>query len=102
MPIPIESSFTAFKFTAEETIAARTLNPEQRAYLQTLLCDAAEEKLAEEYDPQNRLRFVQREAYIRGQMDILNLLLNTDVSQLTRPKRYEKVESNSTLSATQS
>lgn len=96
---PIESSFTAFKFTAEEVVVARTLSPEQRAYYQTLLADAAEEKLAEEYDPINPLRFAQREAYLRGQMDILNTLLNTDNSQISRPKRYDKDGKNPTTQA---
>lgn len=86
----IPTSFAAYKFSAEELIKARALAPEQRAYYQTLLADAAEEKLAEEYDPLNPLRFAQREAYLRGQMDILNMVLNID-SNITRPNQYKKV-----------
>lgn len=89
---PIETSFVAHKFSAEELIKARALSPEQRAYYQTLLSDAAEEKLAEEYEPLNPIRFAQREAYLRGQMDIINMILSTD-SNITRPKRYEKDDS---------
>ena len=39
----IITTFQAFKLTAEELQAARNLNPEQRAYYQTLLSSAAEE-----------------------------------------------------------
>lgn len=90
MPKLLETSFVAYKFSAEELIAARNLGPEQRMYYQTLLSDAAEEKLAEEFDPEHPLISARREAYLRGQMDILNMLLSNDASQIALPKRYEK------------
>jgi hypothetical protein len=95
---PIETSFVAFKLTVEELIYARNLNPVQRQYFQTLLADAAEEKLAIEYDAKDPFRFAQREAYLRGQMDILNMLLSQDA--IARPKRYK--EEAPTNDATQS
>ena len=90
MADPIDTSFIAFKFTPEELVGARALNPLQRQYFQTLRTDAAEEKLALEYDPKNELNFAQREAYLRGQMDILEMLLGSD-SNIARPKRYKEV-----------
>jgi len=86
--IQIDTPFTAFKMTQEELSLARAITTEQRCYLQTLLSDAATEKLAEEYDPVNPLRFAQREAYLRGQMDILNMLL-ADTQSVTRPDRFK-------------
>lgn len=85
----IDTSFEAFRFTPEEMIHARRLDALQRRYLQTLLASAAEEKLAEEYDELHPVRFAQREAYLRGQMDILNMLLGED-SNVARPKRYKE------------
>lgn len=90
----LETSFEAYKFTQEELVAARTLNPIQRAYYQTLLADAAEEKLAHEFDEHNSMRSHQKEAYLRGQIDILQMVLNTDSSKVARPKKYEDPKPN--------
>lgn len=79
------TSFQAYKLTADELQAARTLTTEQRAYYQTLLSDAAEEKLGIMLDPYKPLEFTQREAYLRGQIDILNMILDTSDSKITRP-----------------
>jgi hypothetical protein len=87
----LNTAFTAYKFTPDEIIAARQLNETQVAYLQTLLADAAEEKLAHEHDEHSPIRSAQKEAYLRGQMDILQMLLNT--SRVSRPKKYEDTES---------
>ncbi len=80
----IETSFTAYKFTEEQLKAARQISPEHRMYLQTLVCDAAESKMALTLDPYKPLLFTQAEAYIRGQMDILNMLLSDEI--VSRPK----------------
>lgn len=93
--IPIDTPFTAFRLTQEELRLARALGTEQRGYLQTLLSDAATEKMAEEYDPVNPLRFAQREAYLRGQMDILNMLL-ADTPAVTRPQRFQQEQPKET------
>jgi len=90
----IETSFQAYNLTEEELQHGRAIGPEQRMYYQTLLASAAEEKLAEEYDALNPLRFAQREAYLRGQIDILNMLLGAN--SVVRPKRYEPEEPNPT------
>lgn len=88
MAEPIETSFHAFKFTPEELLHARNLDPLQRMYYQTLLADAAEEKIGLEYDEKHPLNFAQREAYLRGQMDMMNMLLSQD--SIARPKRYKE------------
>ena len=85
----LETAFLAFSFTNEELERCRTLSYEQRCYIQTLLADAAAEKLAEEYNALNPLHFAQREAYLRGQMDILNMLLAENGQ---RPQRYPVVK----------
>jgi hypothetical protein len=80
----VETSFVAYKFTAEELKAVRMISPEHKMYLQTLLADAAESKLNLTLDPYKPLLFTQQEAYIRGQMDILSMLLSED--SVSRPK----------------
>lgn len=88
----IETSFEAWKFTPDEMQAARNISPEHRRYLQTLLADAAEQKLALKLDPYKPLIFTQEEAYIRGQLDILVMLLNDD--QISRPKSAVQTSSS--------
>ena len=80
----VETSFEGYKFTPEELEQARKTSFEHRCYLQTILCDAAEEKVRLKYDPYKPLEYVQAEAYLRGQMDILAMLLND--TQVNRPK----------------
>lgn len=92
----LETSFEAFKFTPEELTAARSLNVLQRAYYQTLLADAAEEKLSHEFDEHSAMRSHQKEAYLRGQIDILQMILNTDSTKVARPKKYEEQSNPST------
>jgi len=83
--LQVDTVFSTFELSAEELTSARTLIPFQRAYYQTLLSSAAEEKLAIEFDPEHPLLSTRQEAYLRGQMDILNMLLAENGN---RPKRY--------------
>lgn len=86
--VQIETPFTAYKLSQEELATARALGTEQRAYYQTLMSDAASEKIALEQDPLNPLRYLQQDAYLKGQIDILNMLLGgADV--VTRPKKFQ-------------
>lgn len=87
---PMETSFVAFTFTEEEMKVARQISPEHKMYLQTLMCSAAESKLALKLDPYKPLEFVQEEAYTRGQMDILAMLLNDE--EISRPKNAVQIE----------
>lgn len=85
MPVRQDDPFTTYKFTEEEMAKARELSPEQRCYYQTLLADTAAQKLTVTYDAEKPvLIFCQTEAYLRGQMDILNMLLGEGT--ISRPK----------------
>jgi hypothetical protein len=79
-----ETSFISWRFSEEEMVAARQISQEHRMYLQTLLSDAAESKLALKLDPYRPLIFTQEEAYTRGQMDILAMLLNDETISLPK------------------
>lgn len=70
-----ETPFTAYHFSEEEVKHALQFNPTQKQYLQTLLSEVACQKLAEAFDGTNPIKFAQIEAYSRGQMDLLNVLL---------------------------
>lgn len=80
--------FSAFDLSEAELIVARTLTPEAEAYYQTLMADAAAEKIVLEPDAIKIMPFIQKEAYLRGQIDILNMLLG---SMTARPTAEEAV-----------
>lgn len=86
MASPIETSFGAWRLSLEEIQQARTLTPEQKMYFQTLMTDAAESKLALVLDPYKPLLYTQQEAYLRGQMDILAMLLDPAGTKISLPQ----------------
>lgn len=90
-----ETSFEAWRFTPEELPVVRSISEEHRRYLKTLLSDAAEQKLRISLDPYKPLLFVQEDAYLRGQMDILAMLLNESQTQISRPKNAVVVPDSS-------
>lgn len=84
----LPTAFTRYDMSSEELEAAAALNPFTIMWIQTLIGDAAEKKLSIPVDPTNIQLFVQEEAYHRGQIDALSILLNslssgTDTSLLT-------------------
>lgn len=85
MPQREDTPFQGYKLTVEELSTARALGTEQRAYYQSLMADAATEKINLMFDPYKPKLFVQAEAYLRGQIDILNMLLSDE--GITRPKQ---------------
>lgn len=71
-----ESSFFSFKLTEQEIAAGSSYSTEQRAFIQNLISEAAEEKVALTYDPHNPLRFTQQEAELQGKIGILKYMLS--------------------------
>jgi hypothetical protein len=72
---PINSTFTRFQLTQEETTSGQSLTSTNIAVIQNLICDCAEERLSLKYDPSNPIIWAQREAELQGQIGILKLLL---------------------------
>lgn len=72
------SSFIKYILTEAERKAGSVYSTEQRAVIQNLIADIAEEKVALTYDPDNPLQFAQREAELTGQIGILKYLLELD------------------------
>lgn len=73
--------FAGYIFTAEELIRAATFNMEQRMYIQTVMSDCATEKINIEPTSMSLNKFLQQEAYLRGQIDILGYLLDAEPKQ---------------------
>ena len=79
----IKNVFTAFELTAEEYNQATQFTDLQRAYLQTELANKAQLRLALVFDPLAAHEFVQNEAYLKGQMELLEQLLAFKESAVT-------------------
>lgn len=76
----VPHSFNKFELSAEEYKAGCALTLSNQAVIQNLISDVAEEKLRIVLDPQNLTEYAQQEAYLRGQLDILNHLLSLSKS----------------------
>ena len=80
MQVNSNSSFISYALTAEEKKAGSVFNYNQKAVIQNIIADIAEEKIRLKYDPNNPLEFQQREAELAGQIGILQYLLNLEAS----------------------
>ncbi len=77
-----DSSFMKYHLTAPEYEAGCKFTSEQRAVIQNLIADCAEEKLVLTFDPEHPLQFAQAEAELQGKIGILKYLLSLE-AQLT-------------------
>lgn len=76
MSVMMTNSFTSFDMTYEEILEGSIFTTSQVQLLQTDLALAAEEKLALEFDTANPTKFIQDEAFKRGQIELLRFMLD--------------------------
>lgn len=70
-----QSLFTRVPLTEAQNEAAAELNSLQKARLQNLMAAIAEEKVWLSFDPKNPQDFIAREAEMRGQLLLLQQLI---------------------------
>lgn len=70
------SSFTKIALSDDDQILGQALSSNTVAVLQNMRAQIAEEKLHLTLDPVKTLEFVQQEAYLRGQLDIISHIIN--------------------------
>lgn len=88
MPTPRPTPFTAYEFSEEEILQANVLPPLLRQRIQTMLADTSVQVLGLVYDPDKPLDFVQKDAALKGQMQVYQLLLEEDlIAQNTLVKK---------------
>lgn len=73
-----QSLFTKYILTEEEELAAVQFTELQRQYMQTIIAEAAEEKVRLTFNPTAPTEFQQREAELQGRMLILLTLLSKE------------------------
>lgn len=70
------NSFTTYDLTDDEVIGGSTLTTVQEAVLQNKKAEIAEQRLNLVFDPLNPQDFVQQEAFLKGQIEILGYLID--------------------------
>jgi hypothetical protein len=71
-----QSSFTYRTVSQQEAISGAILSTIQAAVINNIRVDIAEQKLALTYSPDKPYDFVQQEAFLAGQLEILQYLLD--------------------------
>lgn len=89
----IPNSFSSYNLSTEEEETGSVLNYLQKAVLQNKLAIIAQDKLNTVFDPLNPTAFAQQEAYLRGQMEVINWLLDSSLQleELAAAKLAEEV-----------
>jgi hypothetical protein len=76
-------TFTHWELTNTEILAGSILTTDQKNILQNELAQIAENKLNLDFDPLNPTKFAQDEAFLKGQMSIIRvMLLRSDESEI--------------------
>lgn len=79
----IPSTFSSYHLTQEELQSAQTLTTLNIQYIQNLICDAAEKRIAMTLDPLNPVAYAQEAAELQGQIGILKYLV--ELSAIANP-----------------
>lgn len=76
----INNIFTSYSLTDKEKLQGTILNTDQKAVIQNMLSLVAQQKLGLKFSATQE--FIQEEAYLSGQMDLLsNLLESSDAAE---------------------
>ena len=70
-----EELYPVFVFTDDDLIKSREFTDVQRGFLQTELAMRVKQRLSLRFDPTQPHEFIQQEAYLTGQMELLTELL---------------------------
>jgi hypothetical protein len=80
MAVPIPNEFASFSLSEEEELSGRILNGMNILVLQNKLAQIATQKLNSKCTPQNVAEYMQEDAYLQGQLDILKNLLEDSLA----------------------
>jgi hypothetical protein len=89
MAVLIPNDFSSYNLTEDETLQGSILTIQQQQVIQNQLAVVALEKINLLYDPESPKSFIQREASLQGQLNILRFLLECSdaaILQLNNPE----------------
>lgn len=84
------SLFSRYSHSVEEERSAMILSTLQTEGISNLMCNIAESKIRLEVSPDNYSEYVQQEAFLKGQLEILQHLL--DLSEETQRIILEEIQ----------
>jgi len=76
MATAIDNEFSSYELTDEEALQGAIFTITQKQCLQNQLSQLAGEKLALEFDVNSPNKFIQDDAFKKGQLDIIKYLLD--------------------------
>jgi hypothetical protein len=68
-------TFTRYSLTEQEIISGSVLSAMQKMMIQNECADIADQILGLQFDPRNSVKFAQDEAFLKGQLSVLRVLL---------------------------
>jgi hypothetical protein len=71
----LSNSFSSYELSKRELLAGSILTGDQISVLQNELSQIAESRLNLDFTPDNPLKFAQDEAFLKGQMSIIRVML---------------------------
>lgn len=74
----IPNDFSEYEFTEQEEIESAKFTTIQKQGIQNIIAKISMEKNSLEPNPENFNSFIQKESYLRGQIDSLKYLLELD------------------------
>lgn len=87
----IPGTFSSYEFSDSELLSASILSIPQKQLLQNELAQIADNRLNLDFDPTNPAKFTQHEAYLKGQMSIIRvMLLRSDESEMQLQSRRQQ------------
>jgi hypothetical protein len=94
MPTLATSRFTKYNLTQQEELSGSILTPEQLCMIQTECAQVAEQILNLEYSPDNPLKSVQNDAFLKGQLSVYQLLIDRSSEAYKELMRLAQESSN--------
>ena len=89
MSVQIINTFSTFDLSDKEAIQSAIFTTLQLQNLQNQLANAAESRLALNFDANNPSEFLQQEAFLKGQIELLKFLIDSSAmatEELTNPE----------------
>ena len=78
VPDAYDSLFTYTPLSIEVELQGQLLNPQQKLVIQNERAKIAEQKVRSSFDPNNAEQYMQTEALLKGQIQMLDWLLSVD------------------------
>jgi hypothetical protein len=94
----IPNTFSTYQLSAEETTAGFAFTQSSLEVLHNQRAMIAEQKLALTYDPSNAQHFLQQEAYLRGQIELISWMF--EMAETTSRAQFEAAQTSTTVITT--